>query len=487
MAESNETTKREPIDLTLFLHDCLRGLRKSYLVLLVLVVAAAALGGLRSAAAYRPMYRCQASFTVNTVQPGNENYTYTFYYDQSTATQMAATFPYILKSDLLTNLLKDDLQVSRINGRISASSVANSNLFNLTVVSSSASDALAVLEAVVRNYPKVAQYVIGDTQLNMIDAPRLPEKPYNERQWVGGSVKYGMMAAAAYLCALALYALTRSTIRREEEIEQKLRLPCLGLVPVVSFKQRSGRVDKTLSIKNDKTGMGFQEAYRALALKLIQQLQDSNTKVLGVTAAASGEGSTTTARNLAIALAETGKRVILIYADFLRGGKTAKTAAKGLEQFFAGQCQLGDVLERDEKSGIWTVSCNRALTQQETAVYADQMRALVAGAKIAVDFVVLDMAPADKLERVGQVMELCDGVVFVIRQDNLKIGRIMDAVEDLSRYDAALLGCMLNMAQDGAAGYGGYGYGYGGHGYYGRYGSYQKYGAYGSAGKHRTG
>ncbi len=484
MAETNETTKRAPIDLTLFFHDCLRGLKKSWGLLLVLILALGLFGGVRSARAYRPMYRCQASFTVNTVQAGNENYSYSFYYDQSTAAQMAATFPYILKSDLLTNLLKEDLGVNRINGSPSATSVANSNLFNLTVTSGNPQDALAILEAVIRNYPKVAQYVIGETQLNMIEAPRLPESPYNEREWIGSAVKYGMLGAALYACGLALYALLRNTIRREDEIEQKLRLPCLGVIPVVTFKQRSGKVDKSLSVKNEKTGMSFQEGFRSAALKLAQTLQQSGGKVVGVTAATRAEGSTTVAKNLAMALAETGKRVILIKGDFTLVTKSAKETTKGLEQFFAGECQLADVLERDEKGGIWIAGCKRSLTQQELTAYSDRLKALVAGAKMAVDFVVIDMPAVDELGRAGQELELCDGVVMVIRQDNLKLTRIIDAVEDLSRYDAALLGCVLNMTQEGTGGYGygGKGY-YGRYGHYGRYGSYQRYGGYGTYGE----
>ncbi len=465
----NERVKPTPIDLSVFLGDCLRGLCRSWAVLLVIVVVLAAIGGARSYRNYRPMYRCSASFTVTSAQSEDPNYSYSYYYDQSTASQMAATFPYLVRSDLLNSLLKEDLGVSQIPGTANAVAIANSNLFTLSVVSANPQDALNVLEAVIRNYPKVAQYVTGATALNIIDAPRLPTEPYNQRQWANAAVKWGILGVLLYGLGLAVYALTRDTIRKEEEISRKLALPCMGAIPAVVFKQRSGKTDKRISLRNDRTGTAFQEGCRSVAIKLLAQTQDA--KVIGVTGATLGEGSTTVARNLTQALAENGKRVILIHADFLHPGKVSRE--KGLERFLAGECPLSDVLERTEGENIWTTGCSRVLTVQELTAFDGRLSALVSSARTIVDFVILDLPAADRLDRINRCLELCEGVVFVIRQDNLKLSRLMDAVEELSRYGAKLLGCVLNMVTDGLGG--GY-YGYYGYGRYGGYHSYYGYG-----------
>lgn len=491
MAEINENQEeKNALDITLLLRDCLRGLRKFWIIGLAMVVLMAAFGGIRSARSYVPMYRCQASFTVNTVQSGSSDgdYSYSFYYDQTTASQMAATFPYILRSNLLMDLLKEDLGVSWINGSITASSVANSNLFVLTVTGTDAKATLSILEAVIRNYPRVAQYVIGDTQLNMIAAPRLPEAPYNELEWVSSAVKYGVLGALAFAALLVVYALLRNTVRRESEITDKLQMNSLGTVPAVVFKQHTGKVDRSLSIKNEKTGTAFQESIRSIALEVAARVEETPRRVIGVTAAAAGEGASTVAKNLAAALAERGKRVILIKADLMSGPKTPKAGKPGLEQYLMGSCDISDVLVQDKKHEFWTAACSRRLTQQEAVSCADALGTMVSGAAQAVDYVILDMPSGDRLSALGQIAELCTAMVFVIRQDNLKLGRIMDTVDDLSRYDAQMLGCVLTFTQGGVMGYGYGGYsGYGRYGRYGAYGSYgygKRYGAYGQPKKH---
>ncbi len=467
----------QTVDVGLFLQDAIRGFVKYWYVGLLLVAALAAFGGLRQIRSYQPMYRCEASFTVNTQQAGTSDYDYSFYYDKTTASQLVSTFPYILQSDLLTDRIKEDLKMSYIPGIIQANPVSNSNLFTLSVTGGSPELALAVLNSVVKNYPAVAEYVLGEISLHMIDPPRLPEAPYNQLQWVGASVKYGTLGLMLFLGMLALYALTRTTIRREDEMEQKLRLTSLGVVPQVRFKRRTQKIDTTVSIRNDKTGFGFQECFRGLALRAVSQLQKQGGRILGITAAAEGEGATTVAKNVAIALAEAGKRVIYLDAHFHNPRKRSRRG-QGLEAFLEGSCQLADVLVKDKTDTLWMAACTRALTDTELVTFAPRLKALMDAAKNTVDYVIVDLPACDRMGQAAPGIELCDGLLCVIRQDNLKRNRLMDAVEDLNRFDAQLLGGVLNFARGGLGGYGySYGYSYGKYGYSGR--SYGRHGGYG--------
>ena len=131
--ESEQETL-EQIDLFDLLQAFLRGFKKIWWMIPVLVCLFGGLLYARTALRYQPMYKSQASFTVSTASSTGSGYSYSFYYNTSTAEQMATTFPYILESDLLTDLVKNDLGVTYINGSISASAVADSNLFTLSII-----------------------------------------------------------------------------------------------------------------------------------------------------------------------------------------------------------------------------------------------------------------------------------------------------------------------------------------------------------------
>ncbi|MGN0479246.1 MAG: AAA family ATPase [Hominenteromicrobium sp.] len=488
MDEKIESVQEEKsaIDLSMVFHDFFRGLKKFWWVVVALTVILAGYSYVSAASSYRPMYRCDASFTVTTSSSGSASSSYQFYYDQSTAAQMATTFPYILDSALLTDMVKQDLGVDYINGSISASSVENSNLFTLSVVSSSPEDALRILESVIDNYPEVSQYVIGDTMLNMIDAPKLPTEPYNTRGGKREAVQGAMRGFLLGMAFLVLYAVTRRTIRKEEEVKEKLNVQCVGIVPKVVFKKRSRKIDETLSIFNGKIGDYFRESIRGIALRLQRQMDEKGEKVLMVTGTTPGEGSSTVAENLAYALAEMGKKVILLDADLRQNGKKNALAGKeetqGLERFLLGECPLSEVLIRDHQAHIWRVGCRNGLNTREILSVANNLHSLIEWMKKNVDYVVMDAPDCSHMSDVAIAAENADTVVYVIEQDYAKTYKIMEGIEDVSRYGVTFAGCVLNKTQVGLSGYG-----YGKYGkYYGKY-AYSKYGSYGRYGYSKYG
>ncbi len=481
MAEQKNMTPEEQeeesgLDLGVILHDMVRGFLKYWYVVLALVLVFGLWGLYRSVSSYRPMYRSQASFTV-VAQEANQ--TSSTYYNRQAASTLASTFPHLLSTDIMQELMLEDLGVPYINGYIAATSLADSNLFTLTVTSSDPEDARDILEAVIRIAPQMLRIARYEAGLNMIDAPLLPTEPYNRMAWLGATAKSAMVGLLLGVAFLALYALTRNTIRREKEIEQKLNQPCFAVIPQVEFKKRRGKVDTTISIFNEKTGVAFQESFRGLSLRTVTTMQEAEHKVLGITGTVEGEGTTITARNIAMALSESGKKVILLDGSFQ--AVKDKNDRPGLESYLDGSCELSQILIRDHKAHIFTISCRRSMTAVELTRYTQQLQTLILAARSVVDYVIVDIPPAQNLSDAAAAIELCEGLLFVIRQDNVKLGRIMDTIEDLSRYDAKLYGCILNGAQSGIAGYG-YGYGYN----YSRY-SYSRYGRYGRYGYGRYG
>ncbi len=472
----NQEQPQELFDLKVLITDMLRGLKKFWWIIVLLTVTLAVFGAWRTVRSYRPMYRCEASFTVNTQSSSNANYTNSFIYDQATAMQMEKTFPHILRSDLLSNLMKEDLQVSYIPGTISASAVADSNLFTLTVVSSTPEDAKRVMDSVIKNYPRVSAYVVGETVLNIINPPVLPTEPYNSLSWMNAALKYAILGMALGCVLLAAYAFTRSTVRTEQQIGERLGKKCLGVIPQVVFKQRSGKVDMSVSVRNDRAGYSFRESIQGCALHTSNLMAEKGYKVLGVAGSVAGEGVSTVAWNIALALSDNGQKVLFFNGGFTQPGRRDSTNVFGLEDYLRGGCGLEDILVYDERNRIWTVATSRRMSYQETVSGGNALQGFIDQMRPLVDYVVVDIPPCDKLNQAVPAVELCDGLVYVIRQDNTKIGTVMDRIEDLSQYDAELLGCVLNGARTGLAGYSyGYGYGYG-YGGYTRYGSYGRYG-----------
>ena len=103
-----------------------------------------------------------------------------FDYDKAMAEQLSKTFPYLLQSELMQSMLRQEMGVSYVNGSITAQTVPNTNLFSLKVTSTDPQAAYDILNTMIEIYPRVADYVVGSTQMNLLTVPTVAEKPYNE-------------------------------------------------------------------------------------------------------------------------------------------------------------------------------------------------------------------------------------------------------------------------------------------------------------------
>lgn len=383
----------EPIDIITLLHDVLRGVKKLWWACLLLTVLCAAGSWYTAKRAYRPMYRAAASFTVATGSGESGGFSYGFYYNTATASQLARTFPYILESELLTDGIKQALGTDSITASLSASAVEDSNLFTLTATGANAESTLNVLNAAIDCYPEAARYVLGDIKLHMLSAPSLPTTPYNifdgKRAALTGAA-YGLLFGAGLIL---LYGCTRRTVRREEEIASKLHLLCLGTLPKVVFKKRSKNRRETLTLTNPHVPEHYREAARGLAMRLERRMAASGDKVLLFCGTLPGEGVRTTAMTAAHVLGEMGKSVVLIDLDLKRG---MDKRSPGFEACLFGHCPVQEVLHRRGAEPYRYAACSRGLSPREVLAVGENLRGAIASLREDADCVLL-IAPESAL------------------------------------------------------------------------------------------
>lgn len=106
--ESSADAADSSFDLSVFAKDSLRMLLRLFWLPLLLAVVFSALFCYNAKRSYRPMYKASATFTVNVVGMSGASASY---YSKSTAEQFARTFPYILTSGVLRNLICEDLKL----------------------------------------------------------------------------------------------------------------------------------------------------------------------------------------------------------------------------------------------------------------------------------------------------------------------------------------------------------------------------------------
>ena len=452
--EENKQTEEGLIDIVGLLTDYFRTLRRMWIWELILAVAGGAFSYIRSYMTWSPRYTASATFTITASQDGSDSTTGSYaFYDNSTAEQMANTFPYILTSGVLSRRAAETMGREAVSGQITASSEANTNLFTMSVTDSDAGLAYETLQAVIQCYPEVSEVIIGRTNMQLLDETGIPAYPDNPRDGKGALVKGAGAGALLGLLWAGAVTISRMTVKKKEDFQTRAHMKCIGEVPQVAMKKRSRESRNVLNILNEKTDPAFEEAMQLVRGKVEYSAWRHHSKTILVTSALAGEGKSTLAVNLALAFSKSGKRAALIDCD-LRHPSDRKILGleegSGLYEVLTREARLGDVLltgkdmEMDEEFKFCFLPGGKAAEDGSRLLGSERMQKVIEAVQEKVDYVILDSAPAGLLTDAGVLAQYADSAIFVIKRDFASTTHIMEGLEELSESRVHLIGGILN-------------------------------------------
>ena len=465
----------------------LTGIKKHWYIIAVLAGICCVGFTLYSYRAYTPQYTAAATFTVT--PKGDSLSAYTSISSNASTQQLEKTFPYIITSAPLTRVVAEDLGLSDVPGTLTATAVEDTNLFTITVTSSNYETAYNVLKSVINNYPSVAEYVVGATDLVLVVPPSASSTPinpisYREKALIG-------TAGGALLGLLIVFFLENlnHTVRHPDEIRKLLNNQRLGSIVKV-VKKKSSHSTGSLTIDDAHTDPRFKESVFSIRNKIIKLCADQKINSVMVASTTTNEGKTTVAANLAIALAKKHYRTVIIDCD-LRNPTVRQqlnipeSCSLGIVDVITGGCSLQDAIVKTKKNGLYVLPGTIPVNNASELMGSKQLADLVAALEKIFDYVVIDAPPVGIVSDALEMKDYVGGLVFVVRQDYAKVSKILDSISLFGYSKIKILGCIFNMASGvlSTRGYGRYGYnsygGYGSYGSYGRYGyGYGQYGDY---------
>lgn len=478
-----EIGEEEKIDITNLLLDFGHAIKKLWWVVIALTIVFSAYNFFSVSRHYVPNYVASVTCSVSSMTG-------------SSASDMAEVFPYILTSGVLEEVIKEDLGVDVLPGTMDVQAEEGTGLLTISVSGGDPQAVYDMLTSVMENYPEVAKFVVGETNLIVLDETGVPSDTGRETV-IRGSYKRGAAKGAMLgLVIVLIYALTRRTVKSRKELRMKLNLTDYGSIPFVREKKRKKKTfNNTLSLMNKRLSQGYVEALRKIRIKVLNTMEENEYKTLLVTSSVPGEGKTTVAVNLAISMAKQGKKVILVDCD-LRNPSVNKVMGDkgkypGLGRVLDKKVPLRDALIKVDVGGANMMVLYGAKNGDEnTKLFGSStMRALVEVLKKQADIVIFDTAPAGILADAPVIARYVDAALYVVRYNHTKLRHIRNGVQSLNMSGVDILGYVFNSdvtARGGKYGYG-YSYGYGKYGSYGKYGNYGSYGSYGGRGKEEIG
>lgn len=450
----NVSDEEESIIIGIFLCDLWRGFKKLWWVCLTLIIAFIGAAFYKYYINFTPLYTVSATFTVHTQQvntTGGGISSYTFYYNSISSDQLSSTFPYIIRSHVLQKIITEEIGLTYLPAVIGASAVENTNLFTLTVTGYSQQTIYDIIFSLLRNYHKVAENVIGKTELNLITPPVFPETPSNSLAYRKQIAISALVGFAIGIATLVLYAFFRNTIRTKDDIRTKLRQNCIAVLPNVNFKKYRWKTNKSILLTNPMIGYGFLEAFRAFRNSVIHATSDKS-KVMMVTSTSPGEGKTTVAINLATSIAKLNKKVLLIDCD-LRNSNMAKIL--GIDKlkditYDKNMFQITQIYNYD--FSLLTFNTDKYMLWE--ILRFENLNEILNLLRDKYDYILIDTPSCGLMTDAEIITEVCDSVIYVIKQDMVRTSLIQNGLESLLSVDAKILGCVFNRTLSGFGGYG---------------------------------
>lgn len=281
------------------------------------------------------------------------------------------------------------------------------------------------------------------------------------------SVMFGLFAGVLLGGgAMGLAELSDKSFKSPAEIRRRLGLPVIGHIP--QFRDAPADADAPAGLLPAlaaalRPRSSEAEAYRGVRTQLYFSTQGRGHQVIQVTSPNPGDGKSTLAANLAVSIAQSGKRTVLIDCDF-RKPQVHKLfglerVEAGLASVVAGTAPVAKALRRSAVENLDLMPCGPRPDNPAELLTSPRFQQLIAELKDAYDFVIVDTPPVLAVSDPAAVAPRVDGVIMVFRMTRSARPAAERTREQLAALGANILGIVVNGGSAGGAGYNGYNYG----------------------------
>ena len=422
-----------------------------------------------------PKYEATAKFYVNNnaVSLGGASVSISSG-DLVTSRNLVDSYIVILNTRETLNDVMDYAGVSRtyeeVTRMLSAEAVDETEIFQVTVTSTDPIEVKKIADAIAYILPYRIDDIIEGTSAKVVEAAVLPTKPASPNYAKSTAVGL-VLGLLLTISVIAVREILDISIGCEADIAQIVDLPILAAVPDMNAPGKGsacyGYPDSNDALRQ-KTfigeGVSFcaAEAYKLLRTKLRFSFADAGgCRVIGISSAMSGEGKSLTAINLAYALSELGKRVILVDCDMRRPALAEKLNIKktpGLSGYLSGQSDLTDLTQRCDMGGcgkyFHVIPAGENPPNPIELLSSQRLAEAMQTLRNQYDYVILDFPPVGEVGDALAVARQMDGMLLVVRQNFCNRVALQDAVGQFGFVNMKLLGVVFNGIAEGESLYG---------------------------------
>jgi capsular exopolysaccharide synthesis family protein len=278
------------------------------------------------------------------------------------------------------------------------------------------------------------------SNIRVVDEAEVPQRPIKPKPLTNLLLGlFGGLVAALGLAFFAEYVDNR--IKNPDELK-RLGFAFLGMVPAIQRAPDAGPPLIGKGMPQD-----FNESFRGIRTNVAFSAVHEGAMAILVTSSQPGEGKTAVASNLAMAIAHTGQRVLLVDADMRKPRQHDVfhlKQAPGLSSVLAGMAKVGDAVHKSSAANLWVLPAGPCPPNPAELLASERFSRLLDALLKNFDVVIVDSPPILAVTDAAVVAHRMTGVVFVVGSEQVSRPMVMRAAEQLESARATILGCVLN-------------------------------------------
>lgn len=429
------------------LRDYLRILRRNWILIISVTLAGILIGG-TVAVLTKPTYTAetqlfvaiQGSGSIQELQQGN-----TFSQARVQSYVKTVGSPIVLQPAI--DALGLSTTAEELSGRVTASTDPNTVLIKISVSDASPAQSAALAQAVAASLIKAVDTLekpksggASPVSLSIIKPATAPTGPSAPNTRL--NLLLGLLAGIALGVGGAILRTTLDNrIRGEIDLRRVTDAPLLG---GIAFDQDATRKPLLTQAAPQSPRA---ESFRQLRTNLQFANVSGQAQTVLVTSSLPGEGKSTTATNLAIALAQAGQSVCLIDADLRRpmvSEYLGLDANVGLTTALVGTVDVKNVLQPWGDDNLFVLASGQIPPNPSELLGSEQMKSMIVELEQSFDIIIIDAPPLLPVTDAAVLSQHVGGVVVVAGSQKLKLHDLKKSLTMLAMVNANLLGVVLN-------------------------------------------
>jgi capsular exopolysaccharide synthesis family protein len=264
----------------------------------------------------------------------------------------------------------------------------------------------------------------------------------------------GIVIGITAACGIAiLVEYLRDTMKSSEELEQLLGIPTLAVIGTIQTSE-----PERMLVAVDKPRSPIAEAYRLLRANIEIAAIDNPAHSLVITSSGPSEGKSVTAANLAIAIAQTGKQVVLLDTDLRRPSlhkmfRVSNKRGVTTALLQGSSSTLGDHLTATGIEGLTLLTSGPLPPNPAELLGSQRMADLIRSLTSQADMIVLDSPPVLAVADATLLARTCDATLLVVLAEATQSEVLKRAKNQIEQAGSHLLGVVLNRVSSSSGGY----------------------------------